>query len=174
MDLTDEQYNIQSSNEEFISPNVLQLRLDTNELIDKIRAFLAGGRITYYRDSEGNIKSKFVSEGKPLCNDLGVQSLVSWISMLINSSTVQGNWDDLRFNSFLERSQKNLAKNILINAPRYQIDRQDRSFIIKGIIGLLEMFASRLLNNEERKSYSQSLGTRVANLVSPEKKRGVL
>lgn len=174
MQLDQEQYKIQATNEAYTQPNVLELRLDTNDLLEKIKAFLKGGRITYVKNNEtGQVEAQFVKEGEALCNDLGVQSISSWVSMLINPSTVQGNWKEDRFNLFLERTQKNLAKNILINSPRYEIDRQDRAFIIKGIMGMLEMFGSRLLDNEERQSYSQSLGAKIANLVNPQEKKSV-
>lgn len=175
MNQEEEQYKIQTSNDPYIEPNVLQYRLDTDGLIDKIKAFLAGGRITYEKDIEtGHIKSRFIKEGKPIANDLGVQSIVSWIAIQVNSAVVQGNWKEDRFNVFLESTHKELAKNLLVNSPRYNIDPQDRSFIVSGIMGLFEMFVSRLLDNAERDSYAQNLNQRVLNLVNNDKKRNYM
>ena len=170
MDATTEQYNIQSSNQAYIEPNVLELRLDTSDLLERIKVFLSGGRLTYTKDENGTVVSKFVKEGNPLCNDFGVQNIVAFLSMQINPATVQGNLDSTEIHAILESTRKGLAKNLLVNSTRYGMKREDRSFIILGIFNMLRLFISRTKDNEERNSYSTSLGARIGNLVSPQKK----
>jgi len=173
MDLAQEQIKTQMTNEAYIEPNVLELRLDTNELIDKIKSFLMGGRIVYVKDEQGQPKPQFIKEGEPMANDLGVQSLTSWISMQLNPSTVQGNLKEEQYFKLLERTRKNLAKNLLINSPRYEIKREDRAFIIDGIMNMLELFVSRTIGNKERDSYSNNPAVRIGNYV-PQQRKGIL
>jgi len=173
MDLKQEQIKYQTTNDAYIEPNILQLRLDTRDLLDNIKSFLKGGRIVYQQDATGRIDAKFISEGSALANDMGVQSVVSWISMQLNPSTVQGNISFNQYLSFLERTRKRLAKNLLINSPRYDIERQDRAFIIDAIMNMLELFISRCLDNKERESYVKGSSASIGNLLAKEKK-GIL
>jgi hypothetical protein len=171
MTLEQEQIKYQPSNEEFIQPNVLQLRLDTTSLITEIRAFLMGGRITYGQDVEtGQPVANFVTEGQPLANNFGVQSLTSFANMIINPSTVQGNIDREQYRDFMYRCRVKLAKNLLINAPRYGINPNDRASIIENIISMIELFVSRPIENGERDSFSNSLVARVGNYSNEPKK----
>jgi hypothetical protein len=172
MDLQQEQLKYNTSNESYMQPNVLELRLDTNDLLDRIKNFLAGGRVIYTKDENNQPKIQFIEEGEPLANALGVQSISSWISMQLNPSTVQGNLKLDQYYSLLERTRKSLAKNLLVNSPRYEIKRADRGIIVEGILTMLELFISRTLDNKERDSYSQSLGARIGNFI-PSPKKGL-
>ena len=173
MELEQEQLRYTTSNEAYIQTNVLQLRIDTTDLLDRIKSFLAGGRIAYGKDENGLPMAKFVQEGEPLANELGVQSITSWISMQVNPSTVQGNLTTEQYFSFLERTRKELAKNLLVLAPRYEIKRTDRSLIIGGIINMLELFCSRVIDNKEREGYNNSQINRIGN-YTPGEKRSII
>lgn len=156
----------QSSNEQFVQPNVLQLRLDTQSLLDDIHVFLRGKRLVYYNTEEGP-KPTYVDEGEPRMNDEGAQAIVGWLSTQMNSAVVQGNWREERFMYFCERTRKELAKMLLENGPRWKIKDSELKVIISSIMNALEGFMSRLIENKERESYANSLASTGRELVNP-------
>lgn len=169
--MDEEQYNVQGDNRAYMEPNVLQLRLDTNELLDKIEVFLSGYRITYMKDATGKVVSEKVKVGIPNANELGTQMIVNWVSMQLNAAVVQGNIkEENQYFYFLERTRKTLARMLLVNSPKWGICREDRLVITSSIMNMIELFVSRTLDNSERESYTQSLAARVGLARPPEQK----
>lgn len=139
------------------SASALQLRLDTQPLLDNIEIFLRGGKIIVEQDPKGKIKSREVKMGKPKANDLGIQGILNIVSSVINPQVVQGNFDEDLYNDFIYRFHINLATNIISNCPDWKIIDEDIDVIIDFIMPLVEAFTSRLIDNKERESYSDTI-----------------
>lgn len=161
----------ESSNEQYIQPNILQLRLDTQQLLNEIHVFLSGKRLQY-AEKEGGIEPIYINEGKARTNEEGAQAIIGWLQTQMNSAVVQGNWREEQFQYFLKRSRIELAEILLINGPKWKIRRDERQVIISGIMNALEGFMSRLINNKERESYTHSLASTGKELVNPNESKG--
>lgn len=173
--MTEEQdsYKVQTTNQPFIEPNVLALRLETTDLLDRIETFLSGERTAFEKDrTTGKIQAMRIKISEPLCNRAGAVSLVNWLGMQMNPSTVQGNIEISQYYDILARTRKELAKILLVNAPMWAVKRSNRKLIMSGVMNELELFMSRPIANKERESYSTSLSVRGSSVTkSPEDKK---
>lgn len=172
MDAGHEQQKVQyqSSNDSFVQPNVLQMRLDTQSLLDDIYSFLRGKRLIYKETDQG-VQASYVKEGTARANEEGAQAIVGWLKSQLNPAVVQGNWREERFMYFCERTRKELAKILLENAPRWGMKDTELKVIISSIMNALEGFMSRLIDNKERESYANSLASTGRELVNPNEQK---
>ena len=72
--------------------NILKMRLDTQPILDQIEYFMRGARWTIEQAPDGKIQTKKITMGVPKANDLGIQSVLNWLTSTINPQTVQGNF----------------------------------------------------------------------------------
>lgn len=161
--------------------NVLQMRLDTSQLIEQIRLFLnAEIEIVTQDNNTGEYNRAVIPIGIPKANKRGVSEILSWISMVINTQTVQGNFPRTMegkspsYDMYIYWFQLNLMDHLMTNLYHYDIEEDELPGIVDSIMNLVLPFMSRLIGNEERKSYSESLSeTRVEKLSDSRKLPGL-
>ena len=158
-----------SSNRDFNNASALQIRLDTRPLIEDIELFLRGVRIEYYIDERGGQKNKMVKIGKPKANPLGIQSILYLITSLVNSQNVQGNFKELQYFDFVYWARMDISKSIMYNMGRWEILEEDFDFIVNQVMNMVEPFMSRLIDNEERKSYAETIRHSETNTLQNQK-----
>jgi hypothetical protein len=147
-----------TSNQEHVVQGVIQLRLDTQPMLDSIEAFLRGRRMLGY--DQQTFKPVYGPIGSTKANEEGIQTIMSWITPLFSPHTVQGNYSDRdELNGYLCYVQKGLAKVIMANREEWEIKRQDYCGIIRFIMCTAEPFFSRLIQNKERESYQSTVRT---------------
>jgi len=149
------------SNDGYTTAGVIQLRLDTAPLVDNIEAYLRGTRIIGYKEELGAMVPVFGTIGRPKLNEVGVQSVMSWIAPLMSPATVQGNFktvDDL--NNYLCRLEIDLYSYLMINIYDFALSEYDIDGLVDGIMNTCEPFFTRLLENKERESYSSTMVSR--------------
>jgi hypothetical protein len=147
----------QSNNQQYVNANMLQLRLNTEELIMKIERFLRGSYIEYEENEEGKIISKYIKSGEPKANDIGIQAILSFITAIINTQTVQGNFNRDEYKFYIYELHMDLIEMLLINMHRWRIEDDDVEPICDFILLLSIPFISRLIDNKERDSYSSTM-----------------
>ena len=151
--------------------NALRVRLeDIKEVHARIESFLSGEIITYHQSDTGDIVKEVESFGEPKLNKKGIQSVMAWITMSINTQTVQGNMTDkfsngLKYDRFIQEFQIDLGDLIFVNMWDWDVKDNEYRFIVDGIMHLVQLFLSRLIDNKERESYSQSLKSNESNIV---------
>jgi len=149
---------LSSNNEEFNNAGVIQIRLDTDPMLNRIELYLKGSESRYVDSSDGVIREEIVQVTKQKANTEGIYSLMSWLRTTINPSIVQGNIKDFdSLNFYLSEYRMNLAENIMVNLYNWEISEQDFEGIIDMIISMVHPFMSRLVNNKERESYSNTI-----------------
>lgn len=146
---------VSTSNSAWVSESALELRLDTQKLLDELRMFLEA---TEYQFEEKNgtrmaIKAT-IPECEPKANREGVNSLMFRMRSLMNQSTVQGNWTEDMFRFRLSGMRKSLAYDITINAERWGIAEYDMNLVCDAIMDVMWSFLSRLIGNKEREALS--------------------
>ena len=137
--------------------NTLMFRLNTQPLMDDIEVFLRGQRIVMEEDKNGRIISMVKTIGKPLVNNEGVQGILSYISMIINPHTVQGNYKEERWENEVMNIRKELAYLLTLNTVKWNMNTYNRAIISDSIMNLIKPFMSRLIANKERESYGQTM-----------------
>ena len=145
------------SNQAFIHPNIIQIRLDTSEIIQRLREFLSGNILIPERQADGGTKYVKQNIGDKLCNERGVQHLVNYVSGLINPSTVQGNYEFGQYQNHISRIHKSVSRQLVCNYHDWGMKYADLEMINDFILNLTETFLSRLIDNKERESYAQTL-----------------
>ncbi len=149
----------------------LQVRLDTDTLIERAKEYLSGFKMVYYNDENGKTIGEKLELGYPKANALGVQSILNILSNVINPQTVQGNFYvdgqgiSLKYEDFLYWFRVDLIEELVKNAPDWSIGDTDIDGIYVVLCNLVELFLSRLLNNEERKSYGETMKSSETNVL---------
>jgi len=153
-----------SNNQGYNQTSALMIRLDTQPILDQIEIFLRGGQIVPLETKEG-ISSQFINMGTPKCNDLGTQSLLSFLSATFNPQVVQGNFTSERYDSYIYDTHVNLITNIITNSEQWNIIDEDIDVICDFVMNLIIPFISRLIDNEERKGYADTIKTVESNTL---------
>ena len=151
----------------------LQLRLQTQELLDKIESYLLGFRLSIIQDQEtGEIKTVKIPTGQKRTNEKGAQDIMSYVQGIVNPATVQGNFKLEQYDIYIFECREELNNLIFNNIDVYDIDEKNYNGIINFIIKLIEPFISRVIDNEERKSYAQTIKT--TETATLQQKKGIL
>lgn len=146
-----------TSNAGYNTASVLNLRLNTQPELDKIEEYLSGSRMQIVQNSEGNFVQVKAELGEPKLNREGVNQVLSFISSVFNSQNVQGNFDDARYDSYIEEFNINLAGMLVENAAAFEISDESIEPICDFTMSLIVPFMTRTLYNKERDSYAQTL-----------------
>lgn len=159
------------NNAGYTGESILKIRLDTQQILQHIESFLKGQATKLIINEQGIPVEETVQISEPLANTQGVHAILSFCSATINSQTVQGNyeWEHWREEVSWMRSQ--LATNVFVNYDIWKIDPQNISLICDVVMNIIKPFLTRLINNEERKSYSNYSESR--QMATPQK-RGFL
>lgn len=154
-----------------IDNNLLQVRLNTQELISQVEDYLRGAKQIIVEEEKGRLKNKRISIGKPKANDLGVQSLLNWISSTVNPHTVQGNFPVDKsgrsplYDRYICEYQIELGDMVIMNLYDWEISEAEIPSIIANIMLLIQPFMTRTIDNGERNSYGQTMKTQETNIV---------
>lgn len=170
VDLTEQKTQTWSDTSQYIVPNVLQMRLDTSEIMNSMLKFLSGEIML--PETQPNGSTKFVTQqiGEKICNKKGTQQLVNYTQGIINSAVVQGNYTPEQYINHVGRIHRSLARQLLANYADWDMKYEDLELTMDFIMNLVEPFLSRLIHNKERESYDKSL--RVAENSRVEAKKG--
>ena len=145
--------------------NALLIRLDTEDLISKIKEFLTGQILHVYQDETGRIVESVKNIGEPKANAVGVQTILNRVSTIVNPSTVQGNFSSdnagysEQYTDYIMRFDLSLLDQIVDNCYEWQIQDENILGIRDFICFLVDAFLTRLIDNKERESYGESLRT---------------
>lgn len=154
------------SNDGYTAAGVIQIRLDMGPELDQIEAFLRGRRIVGYEEgSNGALLPKIVNYGSPKMNEEGVQTLMSWLTGHFSPSTVQGNFDEDRYDDYIFELDVQTRVMIATNRAKWGIKIEDFISIGDFIMLKARPFFSRLINNKERESYAQTMRSVESNSV---------
>lgn len=152
--------------------NVIHVRLDTSEILNRIELFLRGARLVVIENNEtGRIESKRVELGKRKANDDGVQAILNWVSATVNPQTVQGNFPIERdgfspaYERYIEEYHIELTEFLITNCYTWEINDDEINGIIEFIMLLIQPFMSRLIDNKERESYNETLKSMESNVM---------
>ena len=153
-----------------LDANSLQIRLLTHDLLNDIEMQLKGIREKLI-EKDGELVNIVISKGRPLVNDYGVQSIMSYLSIILSPSIVQGNFTDQRdYEQYMMQTRKEFACNLSANQKRFELSTNDFNGLVSLIFAGVYMFISRAINNEERKGFSQGVKVIESNTIKEGKK----
>lgn len=141
----------------FMTDNIIQMRLNTHEILQKIQENLEGSVTIFKRSDQGELVADQYKTGIAKANKKGIQGILSFVTSVINSQTVQGNTDREEYEDRIQEINEGLISMILINAPEWGILDEDVEGITDFIMNLIMFFLSRTIDNKERESYAATL-----------------
>ena len=156
--------SVTSNNSGYVSQGALAIRLETSKILEDIELFLRGCKLVVQQDeATGEISTKRVSMGEQKANDLGVQAILNYISVIINPQVVQGNFPSdgkgmcIMYDKYVEEVNIDLVILLVTNCYNWKIKDEDIEGIIDGIMKLVIPFMTRLIDNKERESYDNTI-----------------
>ena len=163
-----------SFNQGHNSDTALQIRLNPTKIIQDLELFLRGSKTILTVDDEGNRIVKKISIGRRRANEIGIQAIVSFVTSIVNSQTVQGNYSEERYNEYVADARISITEAMVINVYEWELKEEEVELIIDTIMQLVEPFMSRPINNKERDSYSSSIRTVESNNIGGGNQGGLL
>ena len=137
--------------------NILQIRLNSDYILERVRIFLTGKiqKILYKEDGSPYVKEDSIAE--PKANNEGIQSILNYVENIVNSQAVQGNFTLDQYENFVDEIHDGLLTDLMNNLKVWDIKEDNYEPICNSIMVLIVPFISRLIDNEERNSYAQSI-----------------
>jgi hypothetical protein len=143
--------------------NSMQIRLNTEPLLERYELFIRGERVEYIADEAGNIRQVRIKVSAPKANPQGINEILQWISGILNPQVVQGNFMvDKRgysraYEDYIFFFRNDFMDYLLTNIYDYEIDEK----VIMGLVDQAELvvrpFMTRLINNEERRGFGREI-----------------
>jgi hypothetical protein len=142
----------QMNNQGFNSASALQIRLDTQGVIDNFQIYLRGKDVrTILDEKTGKPKQVVLWSGEPIVNDNGYQAIMRWLNLTLNSQVIQGNLLDAEyFGEYMMNLRKDIAMDLMINRQKYGIHLRNYQGIIAGFSNCAYLILTRPLFNKER------------------------
>jgi len=165
------QNNYLSSNEAtLMNSSFMEMRLNTDPLIDDIKNFLASReQQTIIKNGVPHIKINQI--GLPLASEEGIMRLCNIVKMRVNLHVSQGNIDDTHYWDFISRARKEITETVVKKCYDWEIDDSNLNMVIDEISALIEMFLTRPIGNLEREGFAATI-KESSSIVQNEKSRG--
>jgi hypothetical protein len=162
---------VQTHNSGFESASALQIRLDTEQLLQRIEFFLRGKEVnTFFNEETNRFEEKLIDMGTKQVNERGFMILMNYCRSLINPQVVQGNFIKIEYYfSFIKEKRIELSKMIFLFFYDWECQRGAIGNITDFIMNLSETFLSRLIFNKERDSYAATMKTVESNRIEANK-----
>ena len=152
--------------------NLLQIRLDTSQIIEQAKMFLNAEIEIIKQDNEtGQFIREVISVGTPKANKRGVAAILNWLQMIINSQVVQGNFPvdkyglSEMYEKYIYECQVDLMDVLMTNLYVYDIEEDELQSIVDSIMNLIKPFMTRLIGNKERESYGETFKEISSNIT---------
>ena len=169
-----------SFNPQQMDPGTFKQRNDPKELLFRFKLQLMNCYtvVTTTKDENNKpvkiIKIKRKKNTKPKANKQGIEDIISYVEKFINSHTVQGNTDSFeQFKDKMRFISNDITMHFIANRKDWGITIKDVDTLISNTINLVDLFLTRTLYNEERKSYGESYKETYHKDVKPQRDENV-
>ena len=133
--------------------NLIKIRLDTADLLMQIQNFLEGKRLMYESTQDRGLIMRNIPSGVPKMNQLGIQSIMAYLTCVVSTASVQGNFSKDFFFVFIKKQHRILAFNLVNNSKKWAIEDNEIHLIVATLMGVIVPYMTRLIENKERESY---------------------
>lgn len=149
--------------------NVLAIRLNPEETLEKIELGLRGIQYKESYDSKGNLKIKEIKVGEPLANDEGINEIMYFLRSIFDNQVVQGNLEGGdQYTEIVKNTHLDLNDKCFFFSEDLGINLRSHHTILTTIPRKAELYLTRLLKNKERESYG-NIEYRESRIESPPK-----
>lgn len=151
-----QQYQINNSG--FNSVGALQIRLDTQGVIDNFQIYLRGKDVRTIMDENGKPKNITLWSGEAIVNDNGFQAVMRWLHLTINAQMMMGNLlDEDYFGEYMMNLRKDVALDLMINRTKYGISIRNYEGLVASFMNCAYLILTRPLFNKERDGMNNTI-----------------
>ena len=144
-----QQYQINNSG--FNSVGALQIRLDTQGVIDNFQIYLRGKDVRTVMNANGKPENITLWKGEAIVNDNGFQAVMRWLHLTINSQMMMCNLlDEDYFGEYMMNLRKDVALDLMINRTKYGISIRNYEGLVASFMNCAYLILTRPLFNKER------------------------
>lgn len=157
--MTNEEQEIQVqnfNNEDFMNAGIMQLRLDPDPTLQKFQLLLTGQQIVIKQEQDGTYSEVAQQISKPKANEEGIHTIMFFVRNVVNTQTVQGNFDEDRYNAYIVEAHSDFAELIFNNMDDFEMTTKAGNDICNAFTKIIIPYMSRTLHNKERDSYAQT------------------
>jgi len=149
---------VMMNNQQFTNANALALRLDMRDEVANFQKFILGLETVYIQDPEtGETVQQTVQSGERVVNDLGFQSLMAWISFVLNKHTVMGNFiDEDWYGFFMKDLHMDVWQDLVINRVKYGIDTRQLQSLHSKFMMCTRLVLTRPIFDKERQGMNST------------------
>jgi len=154
-----------SDNRAFMTSSIIQIRLDTEKVLEELERYLNGSEIIADYDEKGNKEYKELQISEPKANKQGIYDIMGFIKSKVNSQIVQGffasdskGYSEM-YEKFMDDVHDSFTTMILENCEYWDIEDNNIRGIINTVIHMVRAFLTRLIGDKERLSYAQTFKT---------------
>lgn len=148
---------VMTSNQQFTNANALHIRLDMNDEIANFQKYILGVETIYVEGENGEPVQQVIKTGERVVNDLGFQSLMAWISFVINKHTVMGNFiDEDWYGRFMKDLHMDVWQDLIINRKRYGIDSKQVQSLQAKFMMCTRLILTRPIFDKERQGMNST------------------
>ena len=137
--------------------SVIQLRLSTDPILEKIQLFLEGKqKVVLFDENTGTKQVRYEQVGNPIANKQGIHALMFRISSIVSVPVVQGNFKEDWYRNYCGNVRQSLNDTIMLNQHEWEISDAEYEHCIDGMMEVIEAYMTRTIDNKERESLGQS------------------
>lgn len=143
--------------------NVIRVRLDSSDVIERIETYLRGYKVIQYETEQGTDGHEILTFSRPKMNGEGIGNMINWISGTINAQVVQGNFYvdksglSQKYEDYVYEYNVNLVTMVVTNCVDWDMDDSDIEPFVDFVMMIIIPFMSRLIGNKERESYYETI-----------------
>lgn len=150
-------FGMSSSNQGFNSAGALQIRLDTSFLAE-FEKYLLGVDTQIVQDDQGQFTEQVVWQGEAVVNTLGYQTVMQWMKIVINKTTLQGNFiteDD--YGNFMCDVHRDVLEDLMTRRKDYGLNIRDLQPLLHKFMNCTRVVMTRQLFNKERDGMNNTM-----------------
>jgi hypothetical protein len=150
-------YQYQANNQGFNSASALQIRMDTQSIIDNFQIYLRGKDVRTVMGENNKPQQIVLWKGDAIVNDNGYQAVMRWLNLIMNSQVIQGNLlDEDYFGEYMMNLRKDIALDLMVNRTKYGIGIRNYQGLIAGFMNCAYLILTRPLFNKEREGMNNT------------------
>lgn len=163
-----------SNNQGFNDSNALQIRLNTEPILRNLEFYLRGYEERVGINNEGDPVVSVVQVALPKANATGVHNIMAWVTSHFNTQVVQGNFENFdRMYDFVADYRIDFTDFLMNNLYDWEISLKDFEGICDQVVSMTKLFLTRLVNDGERRSYTNTIQHKESNSATLDKRGGM-
>lgn len=143
-----------SNNQAYVATTALQIRLEVEQLLRNLELEIRA-ETEYYDEEREQVIRKKIPGVEPLFEkEIGIRNYMRFVRSFLNTQVVQGNLDEDSYGDVMCDAHRSLARNLMLNRYKYGLKNENYGTAVQTAMFTIRLFLTRLLDNEERKSYA--------------------